>query len=414
MKLCGKTLLFLIVIGLAASALLAQGSDQKEEILNARRDARDAKKNREECSMLGFPTSLGVNRCFSVYPSDITTWGKGFSDGLAKVTIKGNAGFINTDGKLVIPAKFRDAGRFSEGLAPFENSKSKWGFINAKGNIAIPARFDWAISFSEGLALVQLGELWGYIDRTGKFAIPPKFEEAESFSEGFAAIGYYDKDLEWMTTYPRKGRWVRRFINKSGGWAVPGDYDGISRGFDKGMAIVSRSLGYSEKYKGMISESYVMDISGRELWKLDSASVHWFSDNAIIVEVERKAKGYDSLYNFKDRDGKLLCDRGFENPDDFSEGLAAVRVDNKYGFINKQCNFVIEPQFSSASGFSDGLAAVESGSSLTGFINKSGKWVIEPKFRWVSGFNEGFALILNGSKSGYIDRTGKVIWQPSE
>lgn len=410
-----RTILFLLlVVSISATTSYSQGSDQKEEILSARQAAKDAKKNREYCDKLGFPTSAGDNRCFSIYPSEVSTWGKGFSGGLAKVSIKGRVGFINISGQLVIPAKLRDAGAFSEGLAPFENSSGKWGYIDKNGKIAISAIFDWAIPFREGLALVQVGKLWGYIDRSGTYVVQPKFEEAESFSEGFAAIGYYDKDLEWMAAYPRKGRWVRRFIDRSGRWAVAGDYDGISRGFDKGMAIVSRNLGYSEKYKSMISETYVMDTSGRELWKLDSASVHWFSDDAIIVEVQRTEKVYDSLYNFKDRAGKLLCNRGFENPGDFSEGLAPVRVDNKYGFINKQCNFVIQPQYSGAAGFSEGLAAVENGSSLTGFIDKSGNWVIEPKFRWVSGFHEGFALILSGSKSGYIDRTGKVIWPPSE
>lgn len=414
MKLTWTIPLLLTLIGLAATASYSQGSSQKEDILTARQAAKDAKKNREYCDKLGFPASAGDNRCFSIYPSEVSTWGKGFSDGLGKVSVNGKVGFINAKGQLVIPAKLRDAGAFSEGLAPFETSNDKWGYIDKSGRIAIPAKFDWAIGFREGLALVQLGDLWGYIDRNGKYVVQPKFEEAESFSEGFAAIGYYDKDLEWMAAYPRKGRWVRRFIKKTGEWAFKGTFDIIDRGFDGGMAIVSRSLGYSEKYQGMISESYIMDTTGRELWKLDSSSVHWFSDDAIVVEVERKAKGYDSLYNFKDRNGKLLCDKSFENPGDFSEGLAPVRIDNKYGFINKQCNFIIEPKFSSASGFSEGLAAVENGSSLTGFIDKSGKWVIEPKFHWVSGFREGFALFLSGSKSGYIDRNGKVIWPPSE
>ncbi len=301
-------LFFLITISLVAIYVNAQGSDQKEDILRARQTAKDAKKNRQHCDKLGFPASASDNRCFTVYPSDISTWGKGFSEGLAKVSVNGKVGFINRNGKLVIPAKLRDAGSFRDGLAPFEASNNKWGFIDKAGRIAIPATYDWAISFNEGLALVQLGKLWGYINRDGKYVVQPKFEEAESFSEGFAAIGYYDKDLEWMAAYPRKGRWVRRFINKAGKWAIEGSFDTISRGFDGGMAIVSRNLGYSEKYKSMISETYVMDTSGRELWKLDSATVNWFSDDAIIVEVERTKKVYDSLYNFKDRDGKLLCD----------------------------------------------------------------------------------------------------------
>ncbi len=260
---------------------------------------------------------------------------------------------------------------------------------------------------------MQKGKLWGYVDRNGHLVIPPKFEEAESFSEGVAVIGYYDKELEWVGATPRKGRWVRRFISRSGEWAVGGTFVGIDRGFDRGMAIVSRSLGYSEKSGGMISETYVIDKTGRELWKLGSPSVDRFSDDAIIVELERKPSGH-SLYNYKDREGRLLCYSSFEDPSGFSEGLAAIRVNDKYGFINKQCDFVIEPTFAYADSFSDGLAAVKDASYLAGFIDKSGKWVIEPRFDWVDKFNEGFALFLDGSKSGYIDRSGNVIWHPSE
>lgn len=403
----------LAILCLCAECVNSQGSSQKDDVLSARRSVLESKKNREHCDKLGFPSSLSDNRCYSLCPNEVTTWGKGFSDGLAKVTVKGKVGFIDTGGRLVIPAKYRDAGRFSEGLAPFEAENGKWGFIDRRGVVTIPARFDWALRFREGLALVQAGGLWGFTDRKGTLVIQPRFAEAESFTEGVAVVGWYDPNIEWMAASPRKGRWVRRFIDKTGGWAIDSPYDGIERGFDGGMAIVSRSLGYSQSYQGMISESVVIDRSGNELWKLDSASIYSFSDDAIIVETERPSKGW-SKYNFKDRTGKLLCRTAFENPSDFSEGLSAVRVKDKYGFINKKCEFVIEPRFSHAIGFSEGLAWVNDSDGRSGFIDRSGSFVIETPFQSVGSFSNGFALVLDGAKAGYIDKTGKVIWKPTK
>jgi len=408
-----RTFVIAIALLLNLGFAVGQGSHQKEELLEARKDAQEAPKNRKTCDKLSFPASLSNNRCFTSYPNESVTWGKGFSDGLAKVTVNGKVGFIDATGKLVIPAKFYDAGRFSEGLAPFENAHEKWGYIDSTGRIVVPPRFDWAIPFEEGLALVQVGKLWGYIDNKGAVAIEPKFEEAESFSEGFAAIGYYDKDLEWMAATPRKGRWVRRFIDKTGAWGIDRSFDGIDRGFTGGLAIVSRDLGYSQKYQGMIVESIVIDKSGRDLWKLESDSVNWFSDDAIVVETDRPAKGF-SLYNFKDRNGRLLCAESYDDPSGFSEGLSTVRVDEKYGFINKKCEVVIPPQFKSADGFSDGLAYVEDQSGRRGFIDHSGKWIFETSFGWVGGFSDGFALVLDGDRAGYLDRSGHVIWRPTK
>jgi hypothetical protein len=66
--------------------------------------------------------------------------------------------------------------------------------------------------------------------------------------------------------------------------------------------------------------------------------------------------------------------------EDFSEGLAQVRVKNKWGFIDK-----------------------------------SGKMVIKPRFyHQVESFSGGLAYVITqDGRHGYIDRTGKYIWKPA-
>lgn len=399
---------FLAFLPLVLS-MYAQDSDQKEEILSARARAARADEVRSECLKLG-SEAIRDNECYGFYPPQTITWGRGFAGGLAKVRLKGKVGFIDKTGRLVIPARFSDAGRFSEGLAPFESSKGKWGFIDSRGRISIPAKFDWAISFHGGLALVQVGNRWGYINHTGKVVIEPKFEEASSFSEGFAVVGYYDSNYVWTSHKRPNGKWVRRFIDKTGNWAIDRSFDLISRNFDGGMAIVSENIGYSA---GVVSKDFIIDKDGRKLWELRSPSIHWFSEDAIVVEVERKPNGR-SLYNYRDRTGKLLCDSNFEQAGDFSEGVASVRVVEQYGFINKLCQFELKPQFASAGNFSEGLASAGLLGSKQGFIDRRGNWVIPPRFRWVSNFSDGFALVLDGMKAGYIDRQGKLTWTPTQ
>jgi hypothetical protein len=94
--------------------------------------------------------------------------------------------------------------------------------------------------------------------------------------------------------------------------------------------------------------------------------------------------------------------------------LFTVPVGGKYGYIDKTGKLAIAPQFYEADDFSEGLAAVEIDDSW-GYIDKTGKVVITPQFDDAFGFSGGLAWVsISGKgKRGYIDKTGKFVWQPS-
>ena len=116
-----------------------------------------------------------------------------FNEGLAYVIRKSDDkyGFIDKNGKVIIPCKWRTAFSFSEGLAPVEDDRGKWGYIDKTGKIVIPFQWEWANSFSEGLACVK-GEngKYGYIDKTGNLVIPCKWvrETFDHFRDGLVLV----------------------------------------------------------------------------------------------------------------------------------------------------------------------------------------------------------------------------------
>lgn len=145
---------------------------------------------------------------FSVEPAS-------FSEGLCSVWLDGDwsaddsaqgLGYIDTQGTTVIPARFRVAGSFSEGLAAIVNG-GKLGFIDRAGEISIPPQFDWGSIkrfglpiFSEGLAAVCLRGRYGFVDKSGRVVIEPRYESAMEFRDGLAAVtlqgntGFIDKE----------------------------------------------------------------------------------------------------------------------------------------------------------------------------------------------------------------------------
>ncbi len=59
------------------------------------------------------------------------------------------------------------------------------------------------------------------------------------------------------------------------------------------------------------------------------------------------------------RAGDMIIEPQYDNAGIFSEGLAAVLVNEKWGYIDKNCNMIIEPQYADAGYFSEGLAPVK-------------------------------------------------------
>lgn len=133
-----------------------------------------------------------------------------FHDGLARVRVFRDYGFVSPGGTLAVPVGFTGALPFSEGLAavyvggshrqlPIEDpmrrfdpmsplslysklpfSKEKvprmgggkgWGYIDKLGRMMIPPQFDFAGSFCNGLAEVQKGKVRGYIDRSNRYSL---------------------------------------------------------------------------------------------------------------------------------------------------------------------------------------------------------------------------------------------------
>jgi hypothetical protein len=153
-----------------------------------------------------------TGRRLATPPLDDNSSGGSFSEGLAAVEINGLWGYIDKTGKLVIPATFRQASSFHEGLAaaqPAQNGPRQscavpdgsrysfvqsYGYIDRNGRFVIPPGDEYAADFSEGLAAVSICRQARFIDHTGRTAISIPYDDAEvtSFSHGLAEVSFVD------------------------------------------------------------------------------------------------------------------------------------------------------------------------------------------------------------------------------
>lgn len=98
----------------------------------------------------------------------------------------------------------------------------------------------------------------------------------------------------------------------------------------------------------------------------------------------------------------------------FSEGLAAVKNNNKWGFIDKTGKIILPCIWTQAGSFCEGLAFVADEIGHKGYIDKTGKIIVklpvsEYSYNNTYDFHEGLACIKKDGKYGFIDRNGNVV-----
>jgi hypothetical protein len=242
---------------------------------------------------------------------------EGFKDGLVGVKVGEKWGFMNTSGKMAIPAKYDHVSEFNGGFAVAKKGET-FIVLNTKGdeNIIQDAEVHDVKDFSEGMAPYKShGKKHGFINGEGKVSITAQFE----------SVGYFHDGLAWAKTPAGS----LGYINMKGEWVIQPQFD-AGKNFDP--------------------------VSG--LARIKTATGNW-------AYVNKK--------------GELVYVNDTDNWGDFSEGLADGKKGDKKGFYDNTGKWVIAPQFDGTRDFKNGYAAAKMGDKW-GMIDKTGKWVIEPSF----------------------------------
>jgi len=161
------------------------------------------------------------------------------------------------------------------------------------------------------------------------------------------------------------------------------------------LLISAAALGQTAKKKIVVAG--LDEISAAELKKSAPSNVHLVTPppDQYLAEIS---------------DADALITPQFTRAGRFSQGLAAVELQNKSGYINRTGQIVIGLKFDAARDFSDGMAAVLIGDEW-GYINLQGEIVIKPQYHTVESFRSGLALVITSKLSAYVDHEGRYVWR---
>ena len=249
---------------------------------------------------------------------------------------------------------------------------------------------------------VQEGGLFGYIDDDGDKVIACQFAYGMPFSEykGGVNIGGSASTGD----VPTDGKWG--FINMSGDFIINPKYDPIPNGAapynlnELSRNVMHQGYVFSEGLAPVYKDGRWMYIAYYEDKKKDSVFI-----NYAWKEVEGVKKNWP-----------ILSARSF------SEGRAAVYIDNKWGYIDYYGEIIIPPNYLYPVNFSEGRVLIMDEDLKTHILDRFGNESLE-FYHVETGFFENTATAKNKFKGEkvslkeelkytLIDTTGSFLFEP--
>ena len=310
-----------------------------------------------------------------------------YNEGLVPAKLNGWYGFVDKNGKVVIPFEYNDAEEFSNGLAPVVEVDDKWSFIDKTGHNVLVTDYYTVHNFKEGRAFVQNKRnswYFGFIDENGNEIVSCVYRYQYN-----GTVLYYHHDYSDGLALVGNDKFFFGYIDKDGNKVTSIDYNWAEQ-LCEGLGTVCK--------KG--KWGYV-DNTGTEVIPLTYSKAKSFSEGLAAVKMDNK-------WGFIDKTNSLVIPFKYKEVSSFSEGLAAVMVNKKWGFIDKSGKNVIPCEYGCVFGFYEGMAAV-SKNGKWGYVDMSGQLIVPCKYNYTDDFRHGLAVVKLKDKYGCIDKTGKVV-----
>lgn len=360
---------------------------------------------------------------------------------------------VLTYSEMIAP-QYESAGQFSEGLAAVRKD-GKWGFIDEDGKTVIPFQYDLAGGFHEGLAVVGTLKTvvpykdadytedrieLGFVDHAGTYT---PFQPNKHGNPVHLFVWNEEEEYGTKLTEPYEGFFHNGFLGEHGpdeSYLLRTDGSQVDIGTfsvvgpaNEGLIPVSigepEPYGYIDVNGNIVKDWYENEYFGPEIsneWGTEQSyrwtvSVRSFNQGlAPVFQYTYDAStGEDAyLWGFMDRNFNWVIQPQFTNyfvygiSDTYevfgTTGLAMVQKDGKYGAIDKTGKTVIPFQYEELWPLRDGLMVYKENGKC-GYLNPDGSVAIQPQFVKASGFDNGLAAVYDGSKAYLIDKAGNPV-----
>ena len=284
---------------------------------------------------------------------------------------------------LGLSACNRRVSDYADGMAVYERN-GKFGYLDSTGRVAIPARYEVAKDFHDGMAYVSEGGKWGYIDKKGTVVIPIEYD----YIYGYV----WEYGLEYAVV-EQNGK--RGYISRTGELKVNPEYDEVPCGlypFKESDAPL-----FKGEKMGLINQDYEVVVPCRY------SEIDRYSEGLCAVESSER-------WGFVDTKGEEVIPMRYLEVHPFHEGLATVcHTNGRWGVVNALGQSCCAAYFDAIGNYSEGMCWVER-NGKTGYINAQGRLVVSYQYLYAEDFRHGVALVsYDGEQWGVINQRGYQI-----
>lgn len=339
-----------------------------------------------------------------------------FKHGKAFFRNDGRTGIIDLQGNVVIKPFYSSLimdPPFIRAYLPNENNK-RWTLLDSAGNALTVKNYDHIGPYNGRYFPVRHRGFWGLIDQNGKEIVACVHDSiVQQLHERVVvkfkgSYGIISTDENWIVTpQPNKLQLIRddRYLElapKTNFLKSPG-----------GQIIY-----FTDNPFELRNDHLLEHLPSGATWKIDMNGV--IVDRTLqpenVEEVFPESEGLrairkDERYGFIDSRGRLRIANRYEDVRAFSGTLAAAKIRGKWGFINHEDRIAIQPVYDEVSAFRDGFALVKQ-KNLFGIVDTNGKLLLPVRYDSIITLPGKRFQVLQNGLWGLADATGKMIINP--
>ena len=330
-------------------------------------------------------------------------------------------GLLRWDGKTIIACVYNDIdlNKF-EGLFSVKRNGQK-GLMSRAGEELVPCAFDDCGVIDEHFLWTQKDNTYGFYSSEGEKVQPCKFssffiykgkKKKEMSLSDFAQLDRRQHPDLYAVVSGKVGTLdSKKFTTK-----LPCAYDYLSD-FAPRMKITNGVLTEQRLAVCRLNGKYgIVNSEGKQIQPMGFDELRNDVSDPLSKELPDMGSARDLHVRIGDKWGVLtaygeqLAEVKFDSVGVFHDGLAVVKAAERYGYIDRSGAIVIPIQWMTAYDFSEGLAALRVDKKHFQFINTAGTVVIKSKkYDSVGRFRNGVCRVVKGGKVKWIDTKGKEL-----
>lgn len=328
-------------------------------------------------------------------------------------------GLLRWDGKTIIACVYNDIdlNKF-EGLFSVKRNGQK-GLMSRAGEELVPCAFDDCGVIDEHFLWARKDKTYGIYSSEGEKVQPCKFssffiyegkKKKEVSLSDFAQLDRRQHPDLYAVVSGKVGTLdSKKFTTK-----LPCAYDYLSD-FATRMKITNGALTRLAVYR--LNGKYgIVNSEGKHIQPMGFDELRKDVSDPSSKELPDMGSARDLHIRIGDKwgiltaNGEQLAEVKFDSVGVFHDGLAVVKAAERYGYIDRSGAIVIPIQWMTAYDFSEGLAALRVDKKHFQFINTAGTVVIKSKkYDSVGRFRNGVCRVVKGGKVKWIDTKGKEL-----